>query len=118
MSNKFENLNAWKIAKELVILVYKITDKYPSKELFALTNQTTRAAVSIIANIAEGTSRSSKKDFCHFLEIAIGSAFELETLIIIAHERKYISQEEKNKFDEIVQSTEKLINGLMRSLKQ
>ena len=117
MSKKFENLNSWKFAKELAVFVYEITDRYPSKEQFALTSQTTRAVVSIAANIAEGTSRSSKKDFYHFLEIAIGSAFELETLIIIAFERKYINQQEKNKIDESIQTTEKLINGLKRSLK-
>jgi len=73
--------------------------------------------VSIAANIAEGSSRSSNKDFSHFLEIAIGSAFELETLLVIAFERKYLSDAKKTEIDDLITQTKKLINGLKRSLK-
>ena len=91
MSKQFSNLEAWKWAKFLSVYVYSLTKKYPHNEQFALTSQTTRAAVSIAANIAEGSSRSSKKNFAHFLEISIGSAFELETLIEIASDLQYIN---------------------------
>jgi len=86
--NKYRNLQAWQLSKDLCLAVYKITDNYPSLEKYALTTQTTRAAVSVVANIAEGTSRSSCKDFSHFLDISIGSLFELETLLILAIESK------------------------------
>lgn len=98
------------------MFVYALTDKFPSREQFAITSQITRAAVSIAANIAEGSSRSSNKDFARFLEIAIGSAFELETLIDISFDRKYLSTENKNTFNTLIETTLKLIFGLRKSL--
>jgi four helix bundle protein len=73
MINKFEKLDCWKLSRKLATDVYLIVQKYPTSEIYSLTNQTTRAAISISANIAEGSSRSSKKDFGRFLEISIGS---------------------------------------------
>ena len=116
MTQKFENLEVWKKSKNLAIEVYKATHKYPSQEQFALTSQTTRAVVSISCNIAEGSGRPSKKDFGHFLDIAIGSAFELENLIIIAHELSYMSEDAEMKILENITTIEKMINGLKRSL--
>jgi len=117
MSTKFENLNVWQSAKELCLFVYKIADNFPAKEQFALTSQTTRAAVSIVANIAEGSSRPSQKDFCHFLDMSLGSAFELETLLIIAYERGYINIKEKDTANALITITEKQLNGFRRKLK-
>ena len=117
MSHKFENLNAWQVAKRLAIAIYDITASYPDNEKFGLTSQTNRAAVSIPSNIAEGTSRQSSRDFSHFLDISLGSAFELETLIIIACDRNLIDIEAKTKIENLIVQTEKLINGLKRSLK-
>ena len=116
MINKFEKLEVWNRANDLATLIYSITDKYPKAETFALTNQTTRAVVSIPANIAEGCSRSSAKDLNHFLEIAIGSAFELKTLIGIACARKYLSEQMKVKADQEIETIVKLIYGFKRSL--
>lgn len=112
----FEKLDCWQNAKNVAFSVYKLCQNYPSKEQFALTNQTTRAAVSIVANIAEGSSRASKKGFKHFLEISLGSAFELETLLIIALENKYLAIDEKDKISNIIKITIKQIYGLKRSL--
>jgi len=117
MINKFEKLETWIKANNLVIFIYTVTDNFPKSELFALTSQTTRAAVSIPANIAEGCSRSSAKDLGHFLEIAIGSAFELKTLIGIAFARDYIPEQLKTKVDHDIETTVKLIYGFKRSLK-
>ncbi len=114
--NKYKNLNAWKAAKNLAILVYQITDSHPKKEIYTLTSQTTRAAVSIPANIAEGDSRKSGKDFCHFLDIAIGSLFELETLLEIAFSRNYFDMVQKDHLDVELENTVKLIYGLKRSI--
>lgn len=116
MTQKFENLEVWKKAKDLTVKIYSLTNNYPAKENFGIISQTTRAALSISCNIAEGSSRPSKKDFCHFLTIAIGSAFELESLIMIAFELRYLSSESyKQIIDEII-IIEKMINGLKRSL--
>ena len=116
MSKQFSNLEAWKCAKNLSVFIYSLTKRYPDIERFALASQTNRAVVSIVANIAEGSSRSSKKDFAHFLEISIGSAFELETLIEIAHDLHYIDQNDKNEFDNQTEKVLKLTFGLKRKL--
>ena len=76
---------------EVVDAVYKITDKFPTNERYSLTSQITRSAVSIPSNIAEGASRSSEKDFARFLEISLGSSYELETQLIIASTRNYVA---------------------------
>lgn len=116
MSNKFENLTAWQIAKDLAVDCYKITKIFPKND-YALISQITRAAISISANIAEGCSRSSKKDFLRFLEIAIGSAFELETLLALSHEIKYIDDKDFNRLIDRNERVIKLIYGFKRSLK-
>lgn len=75
---------------ELVDDVYTFVEAFPNTEKYGLSSQITRSAVSIPSNIAEGASRNSEKDFARFLEIALGSAFELETQLVIAERRKYI----------------------------
>lgn len=96
-------------------MCYKITDNFPKKEQFGLISQINRAAVSISANIAEGYSRKSPKDLVHFLDIAIGSLFELETLLEISFELRYFS--EKNYIEKQLEDTIKLLYGLRRSIK-
>jgi len=88
MSKEIKNhkdLEVWKKSMDLVSNIYKITEPFPNKELYGLTNQIRRAAVSVPSNIAEGAARSSKKEFIQFLYIALGSLSELETQIIIAN---------------------------------
>lgn len=80
----YRTLNFWKRSQSMAISIYKATSDFPKSEQFGLTNQMRRAAVSIPSNIAEGSSRSSKKEFGRYLEIAIGSAHELETQLGIA----------------------------------
>ena len=77
-------LEAWKEAMSLVKMVYTLTQTFPKDELYGLTNQMRRAAVSIPSNIAEGAARSSRKEFAHFLSIARGSLSELETQLLIS----------------------------------
>ena len=79
----FKKLEIWTESIKLVKSIYEISGKLPSEEKFGLKSQIQRAAVSIPSNIAEGSSRSSDKEFRYFLEIAIGSSFELETQLII-----------------------------------
>ena len=80
----FKKYDIWIDGMNLVDAVYSLVDGFPNTEKFALSSQITRSAVSVPSNIAEGASRSSEKDFARFLEIALGSSFELETHLIIA----------------------------------
>jgi len=81
-------------AMQLCKKVFKITKEFPKAELYSLTSQINRATVSVLSNIAEGSSRSSNKDFNRFLEIALGSLFELQTQIVLAGYKDYINNEE------------------------
>jgi four helix bundle protein len=87
----FRKYDIWIDSMELVDAVYTFVKAFPNTKKYGLRSQITRSAVSIPSNIAEGASRNSEKDFARFLEIALGSAFELETQLIIAERRKYIS---------------------------
>jgi four helix bundle protein len=86
----FRNLNVWQLSIELVEQIYTLTAKFPYEEKFGLTSQIRRSSISIPSNIAEGSSRKSRKEFAHFLSIAIGSSFELETQLLIASKIKLI----------------------------
>ena len=90
----YQKLIVWQRAKELVVLVYKITDKFPKNEEFGLKSQMRRAAVSILSQLAEGYSRKSIKDKKHFIEIAIGSLFELESDIEVSKDLGFISEDD------------------------
>src|SRR5262245_61505237 len=92
----YRELIAWQKAMDLVEAVYFDTECFPRREVFGLTNQMRRAAVSIACNIAEGQGRGSTGEFLHFLAIARGSAQELETQILIAQRLKYIEAERVN----------------------
>ncbi|MEZ4778627.1 MAG: four helix bundle protein [Flavobacteriaceae bacterium] len=91
--HRYKELNAWKQSRLFCTLIYQITEIFPQSELFGLTAQLRRASISISSNIAEGASRSSNKEFCRFLEIAIGSAYEVETQLIIATDLNFLSEE-------------------------
>ncbi len=113
----FRKLKIWEQGIEIVKEVYKLSQKLPSEEKFGLKSQITRAAVSIPSNIAEGSSRNSEIEFKRFLEIAIGSLFEVETQLIIIQELDLIKKEElKNIFD-LLENEAKMINGLITKLK-
>ena len=101
---------------ELVDNVYTFVETFPKTEKYGLSSQITRSAVSIPSNIAEGASRNSEKDFARFLEIALGSAFELETQLIIASKRKYVSEESLDERVKKLSSLQKRIYGLRRKI--
>jgi four helix bundle protein len=100
----------------LVQLVYDITKTYPKEEIYALTNQTRRAAISIPSNIAEGQGRRSKNDFLNCLGIAYGSLCELETQLILGQRLGYLNPDETTRVLEVAAEVGRLINGLCRSL--
>lgn len=82
----YKDLIVWQKGYELVKLVYKITSKLPQSEIFALQSQMRRSVVSIVSNIAEGSSRKTRKDYCQFLHVAYGSTSELETQLFICRD--------------------------------
>ncbi|MEN9614538.1 MAG: hypothetical protein RLZZ347_845 [Candidatus Parcubacteria bacterium] len=93
MINNYKNLLVWKKSIELVVSVYQFTKKLPASERYGLVSQLERASVSIPSNIVEGSCRSSKKDFAHFLEIALGSTSELDTQLEVALQVNLASKE-------------------------
>lgn len=99
MSSGYRNLVVWQEAKALVILVYNLTMNFPQAEMYALTSQMRRAGVSVMSQIAEGWLRKTKKHKLHYLEIAEGSLFELESLGEVALAVNYFENEMYSKFD-------------------
>jgi four helix bundle protein len=114
----YRELIVWQKAMKLVQSIYSLTKDFPKEEVYALTSQIRRAAVSIPSNIAEGQGRDSTKEFLHHLSIAYGSLMEVETQILIAQSLEYLKSEETNLILEKTAETGRLINGLSRSLKQ
>ena len=112
----FWTWDVWKNSKELAINIYQITGSFPKEELFGLTSQIRRAAISISANIAEGAGRSTDKDFKHFLSISTGSAFELETLIIIAAEIDLIDNQSSTVILDKIDHIQRQLNNFMKKL--
>jgi four helix bundle protein len=108
----FREYDIWIDSMELVNHIYDLVGSFPKSEQYVLTSQMTRSAISIPSNIAEGASRNSEKDFARFLEIGLGSAFELETQIRIAVKREYISEENKSAALNSLFSLQKRISGL------
>lgn len=96
--------------------VYQITDSFPSKEQFGLTNQIRRSSVSVASNIAEGAGRNSNGEFRQFLGIAIGSLFELETQLLISQQVGYSKQYETENLIESISEIHKMLIGLKSSL--
>ncbi len=111
-----KDLDVWKKAIDLVVTIYKITDSFPKEEIYSLTNQLRRAAVSIPSNIAEGAARGSDKEFIHFLYIALGSLSEIETQIIIAKELGFI-KDDKTTLESLL-FIRKMLLGLIKYLKR
>jgi four helix bundle protein len=110
-----KELIAWQKAMLLVKEVYIIAKKYPKEELFALTSQTKRAAVSVPTNIAEGVGRNYKKDTIQFLHIARGSLYEVETLLNIAVMVEIITEEDFFPFISRIDEELRIINGLINA---
>ena len=114
--HNFKELMVWKAGIELTKVIFQVTRSFPAEERYGLTSQIIRSAISIPSNIAEGCGRISNKDFKHFLTIALGSSFELETQIIIAKEFNYVSEDELNGISSQIIEIQKMIYGLQKSL--
>ena len=112
----YKDLVVWQKSIQLVSAIYRITEKFPKSEIFGLTSQMRRAAVSIPANLAEGYARKHRAEYVQFVRIAFGSGAELETFLVIAQNLKFVKKEEvveaEKLLDEIMRMLNKLISGL------
>lgn len=114
--HNYKKLNVWISSISLVKNIYNLTRKFPKEEMFVLTQQLRRAAISIPSNIAEGAGRNSNAQFKNFLQISIGSCFELETQLIISKELEYISEEELESISKELDSIMKMNHNLQKTL--
>ncbi len=110
------DLDVWKKSIDLVTLIYKYTAEYPKDEVYGLTSQIRRCAVSIPSNIAEGSARTTRKDFSHFLAIALGSVAELETQLIISRNLNYLSEAVLDELISELISIRRMTLGLRKSI--
>jgi four helix bundle protein len=116
MARPHYNLEAWKAAMALVKSVYEATRTFPREEIYGLTSQMRRAAVSIPSNLAEGAARTGRKEFAQFLSIAKGSLSELETQLLISVELGYLEQ--THGVFQLVEEVSRLLSGLHKSVAQ
>jgi len=117
MIKSYKDLIVWQRSVDLVVSIYLITEKLPSKENFGLISQMQRASVSIPSNIAEGYGRQSMGSYSHFLSIARGSLFELETQIELCIRLKYIQNVESEKLFVEISEISKMLTSLISKLK-
>ena len=116
MIQSYKELIVWQKSMDLVVLVYILTEGFPKEELYGLTTQMRRAAVSIPSNIAEGKLRGSRKEFIQYLRIAYGSGGELETQIEIAKRLPKTADLDFTKVDGLLSEVMKMLNGLISKL--
>lgn len=115
MRHNYKNLKIWIIAMEIANDIFEITSKFPLEEKYSLTSQINRCAVSIPSNIAEGSARTNKS-FSHFIDISLGSSFELVTQLIISQNRNYISQQKLEEMEYKIEEFQKMSFGFLKTL--
>jgi four helix bundle protein len=118
MAQHFKDLVVWQKAMDLVTEIYKVTDDFPKREVYSLTDQIRRAAVSIPSNIAEGQAHYSHREFLHFLRHAAGSLAELETQLLIADRLGYLDHPPTTELLQRVHEVGRILNGLIASLRE
>ncbi len=117
MKKEYTELEVWSESRKLTNLVYELTKKYPKEELFGLTNQIRRRAVSVPSNIAEGCGRRTSNDTIQFLHIARGSLYELETQMYLSLDQNYISETDFDGISTQILICKKLLNGFINYYK-
>lgn len=110
----YKDLIVYQKSIQLVTIVYQLTENFPQKEIFGITNQIRRASISIPSNIAEGSARNYSKEYIQFFHIALGSAAELDTQLEISTNLQYLKQEEFLKLTDQLKEISKLLIGLIR----
>jgi four helix bundle protein len=113
----FKDLLVWQKAMELSINVFWMTKKFPKEEVYGISSQLRRAAVSVAANIAEGHGRNTKGEYIQFLGIAKGSLAELETLLILSKELEYLNDESLTKNLDLIVTCNRMLKKLIQALK-
>jgi len=111
----FEKLDVWKLAKDFAVELYRVTDSFPREEKFGLVSQMNRAAVSVASNIAEGSSRISKKDKAHFYQIAFSSLMEVTSQLLIVRDLGFIENKEYERLRLIIYEISNKLNALRKS---
>ena len=114
----YTKIEAWKLADDLTVTVYEITRFFPREELYGLTSQLRRAAYSVPANIAEGASRESKRDYLHFLYMARGSLAETQYFIHLSARLAYLDEAGRARLSEQARSTFACLHGLIRAVEK
>ena len=114
----FRELEIWKNGMKICSIVYDMIESFPDSERYGLRSQITRCAVSIPSNIAEGCSRTSELDFARFLEISLGSCYELETQMIIAKEKFWKEHKDFSSTSDLLTSQQKMTTAFISKLKQ
>lgn len=114
----YKKIKAYQYANKLVLLVYDLSKNFPKHELYGITSQIRRAAVSVASNIAEGASRQHKKDYLNFLYNSRGSVAEVGYLLELANSLEYLDIEDFNKIDVIRQEAAKMLSGLIDAVEQ
>ena len=112
----FKELKIWQKGFQIAINSFKLTSTFPKEEKYGITSQITKAAVSIPSNISEGSSRSSEKDYNRFVEISLGSTFELETQLLIAEAVNYGYKELRNEMLKDIDEEQKMLFSFMNKL--
>ncbi len=115
---KFEDIESWKLAREVTREIYEISSNEKFSRDFALVNQIRRASISILSNIAEGFERSGNKEFLQFLAIAKGSCGEVRAQLYVAFDQKYIDETKFRELMEKLLEINRLIAGFMKYLQQ
>ena len=114
--HRYKELSVWQKAIELVVEIYKITEKFPLKERYGLISQMNRCAISIPSTIAEGAGRNTTKDFDHFLAISLGSSFELHTQLVLSNRLGYVPMEAVEKIELELSHIQNMVVKLKKSL--
>lgn len=113
----YKNLEVWKKGHKLTLELYRETKGFPNEELYGLTSQIRRSGSSIPANIAEGSGRDSDSDFARFLQIAQGSANEVEYHLLLAKDLNYLSKPKYQKLQEKILEIKKMLSGLIKKVR-
>ncbi|NQY07238.1 MAG: four helix bundle protein [Flavobacteriaceae bacterium] len=115
--HRFKDLEIWKQSRVFCSDIYRITSKFPDEEKFGITNELRRASISIPSNIAEGSSRSSNKEFCRFLEFGIGAAYEVQTQLLISADIGFLNNDDMDNTIEKITSIIKMMVKFKSTLK-
>ena len=118
MARDFTKIKAWQLGDDLAVAVYEITRRFPRDEIYGLTSQLRRAASSAPANIAEGSNRSSRRDYLHFLSIAAGSLAEVRYFLHLSKRLGYVSRAEYSQCGELADQASKTLTGLISAVQK